>query len=111
MVVLLLLISISLSKYFFSKYALVKKISKLSDLLSGKAGMQGIKGGGGYMSHAHRWLVNFRLISSAGNRWKISARLIIQIFDRLIDYNRLLLMLICPLNSVQYMAVFPLNFE
>ena len=45
-------------------------------------------------------------ICSAGNRWKISARLIIQIFDRLIDYNRLLLMLICPLNSVQYMADF-----
>ena len=53
-------------KIFFSKYALVRKISKLSDLLSGKAGMQGIKGwggggGGGDMSHAHRWLVNFRL--------------------------------------------------
>ena len=46
-------------------------------------------------------------ISSAGNHWKISARLIIQIFDRLIDYNRLLLMLICPLNSFQYMDDFP----
>ena len=47
------------------------------------------------------------MYTSAGNRWKISARLIIHIFDRLIDYNRLLLMLICPLNSVQYMADFP----